>query len=302
MSTYKTKVDHVLVQNFLHKKYGQSIHSIMPVSDGESAQAYYFDSPNGQHLVLKVSDRDAYSFHKDQFAYEHFRSEKLPIPRTIEVGEIQNSLHYSLSERAAGKTLDKFSKEEINKLMPEIIECMEQIHSTLPAGEGFGKWDLNGKAEYSSWNDSLSADLYLDDQETKAADFYNEELATSLRKEILTLLPMMPEERKLIHWDFGHNNTLSDGIKITGVFDWANAAYGDTLVDVAWLDFWAEEQGFVSAIKKHRKTSGYDLKNYNERIICYKLIIGLSSLGFFARSRQRDAYNNTIQIISRISR
>ena len=49
----------------------------------------------------------------------------------------------------------------------------------------------------------------------------------------LKLIEYCPEEHKLVHGDFGSNNVLTDGQKITGVLDWDCALYGDPLFDVA---------------------------------------------------------------------
>ncbi|WP_439897592.1 phosphotransferase, partial [Escherichia coli] len=47
-----------------------------------------------------------------------------------------------------------------------------------------------------------------------------------------------PNVRALVHADFGSNNVLTDGHRITGVIDWSEAMYGDPLYDIANILFW----------------------------------------------------------------
>jgi len=184
--------------------------------------------------------------------------------------------------------------------MPEIISTVDAIHSITPLGEGYGNWDLDGKGKSPSWRKMFEDDLHQDGEETTAAKFYNTAFTNNLRSEIEGMLDILPEERKLIHWDYGFNNTLSDGRKITGVIDWEHSAYGDPLHDVAWLDFWEDKQGYGAAFKKFYRDQGRDMPHFDERLVCYKLLIGLGSLGFYAHSRQEEKYDHAVGIINRI--
>jgi len=301
MSTNKTQIDHGAAEHFVQDRLHIPNLTLEPIADGETAQAYYFDTPEGPR-VLRVNSKDDSGFHKDRFAQTHFGSDTVPIPRIFDIGEIESGLFYAVSERAPGKTLDKFNKAEIDSLMPKIITTLDAIHAIPPIGEGYGNWDLHGKGQSSSWREQLEKDLQEDDDETTSADFYDATLTDSLRTEITGMLDGLPEERKLVHWDYGFNNTLSDGTSITGVIDWEHAAYGDFLHDVAWLDFWDEKQGYAEAFKKFYADQGRDVPRFDERLTCYKLLIGVGSLGFFARSRQLEKYENAKGIIARIER
>jgi Ser/Thr protein kinase RdoA (MazF antagonist) len=60
------------------------------------------------------------------------------------------------------------------------------------------------------------------------------ELCESMRAEALRPLDTLPktEVRHLIHGDLHGNNLLTEGNRITGVIDLAQAAYGDFLYDI----------------------------------------------------------------------
>ena len=299
MSTYKTKFDQATAEQFLQE------HSYVPeleltmVADGETSQAFLFNAEDGPR-VLRVNAHSKDGFLKDQVAHDRITVPGLTIPKILEVGEIEDGLYFAISERAPGKPLDKFSKEEIARLMPKIIATLEAIHSTKPLGGGYGNWDLSGDGDCQTWRESLTKSTQKDDDETRSAEFYDETYHDKLRAKILPLIDGCPEVRKLIHGDFGFNNALSNGVEITGVIDWEHAAYGDPIKDIAWLDFWDERQGYAEAFRIHYKNKGRLPEDFTQRLTCYKLLTGLSSLGFFARSRQAESYEYVRGIVDRI--
>jgi len=301
MSTQKTEFDKPAAEAFIEEHFDQPATELTVVADGETSQAFLFDAPEGPR-VLRVSKLEKTGFLKDQLAYR-FNSDLVPVPEIFEVGDVADGLSFAMSERAPGRTLDKMTKEELDTIMPDIIATVDAIHAIEPLGEGYGDWNLNGVGKSKTWRDHLrNNSLGEDDEETRGAEFYDAELHQRLRAEINPLIDAMPEERKMIHDDFGFDNTLSDGVRITGVIDWEHAGYGDPIKDIAWLDFWGEKQGFADSFRKHYGEQGILPTDFDQRLTCYKLLIGVGSLGFFARSRQKDSYKTTIGIIDRIKR
>lgn len=301
MSTNKTQIDHAAAESFMRERFHVLSIDQERIADGETSQAFFFETHEGQR-VLRVNAKNDFGFRKDQFAHAHFNSDAVPIPKIFDIGEIQAGVFFAVSERMPGKTLDKFTHAEIDNLMPKIISTVDAIHAIAPPGKGYGTWDLNGQGKFTSWREMIKADLHQDDAETTSADFYDSALAESLRNEIMAMFDVIPEERKLIHRDYGFNNTLSDGVNITGVIDWEGSAYGDPLQDVAWLDFWHNQQGYAKAFKRYYSEQGRDMPQFNERVTCYKLLAGCGSLDFFARSRQPKKYEDTKGIVARIKR
>ena len=114
------------------------------------------------------------------------------------------------------------------------------------------------------------------------------------------LVPLCPEERSLVHGDYGFDNVLSDGAKITGVIDWGGSKYGDFLFDVAWLSFWSREIDYKNLYLEHIKKKRIHIENFSERMLCYKLFIGLGSLSFYAYSGQREKYERTKKAVGEL--
>jgi hygromycin-B 4-O-kinase len=299
MSTAKTKVTPQLIQDFV-KKHGYAGVDFQSIEDGDLSQAYFFTTKTGDK-VLRINSTDE-GFLKDKYAANHFSS-NLPIPVIEEVGQLAEDMYFAISERSPGKTLDKFSKDEISKLMPEIMAMADKLHSTPPAGKGYGWWRLDASGKSGSWHDALDA-MQQGEDDSKLADiaYFDHKLYASLRAEILTYYQYCPDERQLVHGDFGFNNTLSDGIIITGLIDWHGSMYGDPLWDVAWLDFWGDWQGYATAFRQHYEDQGHLSANFDERLICYKLIVGANSLAFFAKSEQPEKYAYAKKLLAEIQR
>lgn len=298
MSTHKTIIDQYQVERFLQKHLALHNISTELMSDGESSEAFAFEDGDGRSLVIRISKHGKHGFVKDWFAHTNFVSDDLPIPTILEIGEMEEGLQYAITARALGKTLDKFSGPEIEALMPKILHTLDTIHAISPAGEGYGQWNEHGQGKYSTWREDQIASLHQDDEETKGASFYDTKLHDELRDEAMKLADYATDERKLVHGDFGFNNVVSDGKDITGVLDWEMSMYGDSLYDIAWLDFWDTNRDYQNIFKKHYKKQGRLPINYDTRVLVCKLQIGLGSLGFFARSRQRDKYEFARNVVA----
>ena len=291
MSKSKTKIDQGLVLDFLKNDFAPDVQTIVPIKDGEISQAFFFSS-GGRELVVRFNPR-VKGFEKDKLARGRYNSSQIPIPETLRIGQIDNGLQYSITERAGGKLVDQFTKDEIRAFLPAMIECLDAIHA-MPIGDTkFGDWDADGVAKFPTWH------RFLEKHTEKFQDYLSKpnegallepDVAETILARYQTLLDACPEERKLVHADFGFNNLLSDGQKITGVIDWELAKYGDFLYDVAWLGFFETEIDYPGIFKKHYQEKGVAITNFEERILCYQLKFGLGSLSFYSDSGQERSY------------
>ena len=108
--------------------------------------------------------------------------------------------------------------------------------------------------------------------------------------EILRLIQYCPEDRKLIHGDYGFDNVFSDGENITGVIDWGEVKYGDFVYDWAWLSYWSKKH-YYRDLLKNSTAKELSILNFDERMKCYELHIGLGALSFYANSQQDAKYH-----------
>lgn len=289
-STVKTKIEQELVVDFLQEHFDNSITEIEFLKGGESSQAFSFNS-NGENLVVRINTDDA-SFKKDAYVVDHFVTKQIPAPRIIEVGKFDDKLFYAISEKAEGRTVNTFSPDEYKKVLPEMLSILDSIHSTdIRDTSGYGKWKPeDGVGELDSWKESiLSVHEYVKDGNLFKNSFLEKDVWDKVYLELEKLVDFCPEERYLVHGDYGSDNVVSDGEKITGVLDWAASRYGDFLYDIAWLSFWGTKRDPQKIVENIYR--GKDIPNFEERLLCYKLRIALGSLSFYAYSNQKEKYD-----------
>ncbi len=298
MSTIKTKIDSGKVLVFLNENFAKNINSIETIVGGEISQGFFFSS-GGKDYVIRINKKPD-GFEKDRYAYKHFNSKNIPIPETLAMGKLDDTLHYSITERVRGKTMDNLDKTQTLSLVPSIIKTLDAIHNTPISNVEFGDWGNNEVAKNSSWNEHLlkfidrnSSDI----EKGRCKDFLEKDIIQKLTKKYLSLLDYCPEIKHLIHADFGFSNTLADGKKVTGVIDWANSKYGDFLYDVAWLSFWEQKIDYKNIFLGHYIKNNINIDNFEERILCYKLHFGIGSLFFFAKSDQEKVYSTTREML-----
>ena len=292
MSTAKTKIDKEIDSEFVKNSFSKDADSFETITDGEGSQGFFFSS-NNRDYVIRVNRR-LNGFEKDKYAYEHFYSKDIPIPKTNLLGKLNKNLYFSITERAKGKLLSDCSEKEKYSSMPSIIKTLDAIHTVnISNTQGFGSFDSQGKANFQSCADALTEQITrMPEGFKKEADneLLEKDVIEYLLKKYKALLKYCPEIKYLVHGDFGSNNATVDNHQITGVFDWELALYGDFLYDVAWLDFWGGNIDFKGIFLKHYQEKGVDTENYEERILCYKLNFGIGALMFYVNSGQEKKY------------
>ena len=286
MSTVKTKIDQELVLTYLREHFDDAVSSVDFIAGGESSQAFSFHS-KGSDFIVRVNKSDR-SFRKDRYAFEHFASVAIPIPQIVHIGQGEGYA-FAISTMASGTTIKNLPSSELPAVLPELISTLDAIHSTdILSQKGFGKWNTDGIGEFDSWKDFvLGVGIHLDSGKLFETTFLEREVWAKVYAEIERLTAFCPQEKFLVHGDYGFDNLVSDGKKVTGVLDWAESMYGDFVYDVAWLGFWSREKSEL--YEKHYRER--NISHFEERLLCYKLRIGLGSLSFYAYSQQKDKYD-----------
>jgi aminoglycoside phosphotransferase (APT) family kinase protein len=138
----------------------------------------------------------------------------------------------------------------------------------------------------SGWRSRLAGSSLLD------------ELFTAGHEVMEGLLPACPELHNVLHLDLLNRNVLvtDDASRLEAVFDWGCLASGDFVYEVAWFTFWApwhpglDAIDFRSSILDHYAEIGLEVDNFDERLACYELHIGLNHLAYntFVPGREED--------------
>lgn len=270
-----------------------------PFASGEFSRAFAFTA-HGRDYVLRVNDTaialEAYV--KDDYAWRHFASPDLPIPRVNAIGPYGNG-HYAISERVPGRVLTECSPEERRALLPSLLDTLDAIGRVdVSHSHGYGDWVADGNGRYASWRAFLARVIENDDEgyyqdwhALFSESFLERELYELIYRRMMRLLARCPDERSLIHNDYWFMNLIGEGDRITGVIDWANALYGDHLYEIARLAWGADFPDWWYADGAAILQARYGaILGYAERLACYQCHIALDDLRFYAKTGRREEY------------
>jgi hygromycin-B 4-O-kinase len=273
---------------FLAERLGGPVEALRPVRPGELARVFAFELA-GQGRIVRLAF-DGAGFEADRLAHERFAVHGLPIPRVLEIGRF-GDLWYAVSERLPGRIMLGLPGEEYDRALPALLALHDRI-AAIELGPGAGWLGPDGRGSHPSWAAFLTS---IADQDAPGfwhgwrrlfeTTFLDRELWEELHRRFLDLVPLCPEERRLVHGDFGYDNVLVEGERVTALLDWANAKVGDPLFDVAYLGFWSPRQ--ADLLRSRYGT----VPAYDHRVACYHLYFALDGLRFYARAGRRESYD-----------
>lgn len=270
----KTAVSQETLQQFLAQRWGEW-EDFSQLTEGLSSQAFGFVHHHESYVIRVNPFIDGFA--KDAYVSAKFNSASLPIPEVIDVGYLPDGPAFCISRRAAGVRLHDLDQAGQQRLAGPTLQVIQAIAaSDLSGTTGFGYFDARGVAPCPSWHDFLTSvsDPQRFDWDRVGASADRELIAKALQL-IQTLSDYCPEERCLIHGDFGSYNVLTDGERITAVIDWDLGLFGDPLYEIANLLFWGEPHMMpvIAGFQAMRATP-----NTDKRLLCYQLRIGLREI------------------------
>lgn len=255
--------------------------SVEFIGAGMFSQAFAFVADE-REFILRVNAYEE-DFRKDEFAFANFAAPALPIPRVAHIGRFDDTRWYAITARCAGKIITAWDSATNLKIAPSLFETLDAIHRVDASRfSGWGLTDAHYHGRFDSWENYL---LSLYNQKFKVDwrilaqhTFLEANVFAEFFDAMRELLPYCPREKFLVHGDFGFENVVSDGERITGVLDWAEARLGDFLYDVAYLDFWSKDVPYGDLWYARALKQGRVVQHFEERMRCYLLNQGLGSL------------------------
>jgi hygromycin-B 4-O-kinase len=254
-----------------------------PITGGEESHAFAIHM-DGQSYVLRLN-RSIEGFTKDDFAWRRLATPSLPIPAVIEIGFMDDGLAYCLSQLVPGMTLQELPPFELSPVLAPVAAVMGEIAASDASDlNGFGPFDAQGRGRYGSWRHYLTAvaSPALYDWAALEARI-DPAVVEACVETIVALAAHCPEVCQFVHGDFGSNNVLTDGRRITGVIDWSEAMIGDPLYDLANILFWRPWLACMERQARYFETVEPGRLRDVERLRCYQLRIGLEQLYQSAR-------------------
>lgn len=121
MSNKKTTVAIQDVQILLNEHFTHQVSNIYQLAEGEESQAFCFVHDSKEY-VIRIN-RSAQGFYKDAYAYQHFASKALPIPKVI-------AINYSAA-RANGEQLAFCITEKMPGVISVWIDRQRIMKSTF---------------------------------------------------------------------------------------------------------------------------------------------------------------------------
>lgn len=247
-----------------------------PTCEGMESQVLAVEA-EGQGWIVRVN-ASAKGFEKDRYAAKHFATPTLPVPAVLHIDRLSTGRFFCISDRLPGTTLQESPAAVLESMAPSVDAILRNIHATDISGtKGFGPWDTQGNGTHPSWRawvlEVLDRDPAVWKQMRASLGGRQVDMA---RDALRDLVIRCPEERCLLHADFGSNNVLTDGTSITGVVDWEESAYGDPLFDVSGCFYWRTWLECMEIQARHyEETLNLD-EGLKGRLCCYCLRVGVA--------------------------
>jgi hygromycin-B 4-O-kinase len=284
-------LDRTQVQAFLASHFDRASSKVERIGAGAWSLCFGFRRGD-QELAIRFGQH-VDDFQKDQRA-SSYRSPDLPIPDVLAIGRAFDG-YYAISTRVHGAPLERVGAAQWQSIVPSLAAALEAMRlADVSATLGFGGWGNAGDAPHARWSGHLLA--VGDDTPARRTYGWRARLAALPPADAvfrwgfdrLKQLANDSAPRCLIHGDLINRNVLVSDSRITGIFDWGCACYGDHLYDLAWFEFWAPWFPSLaidllrSELERRWCAVGYVPNQRDERLMACYLHIGLDHLAYNA--------------------
>ena len=237
--------------------------------------------------------------------YAVHSSPDLPIPQVLEIGEANGSA-FAISERVYGDILEELDADRMRRTLPSLFGVLDAMRGIdLSSTTGFGPQLPDGNGECATWRDYL---LAVGNDQPDPRRQPGARMARPTRLSTRTWRARSTaRSTSSPRWSGRARRSAisstptcctatssSTGDRVSGVFDWGCALYGDFLYDLAWLTFWAPWYPGLGALDlraealAHYDDIGMEVENFDARLRCYEVHIGLAHLAYHAFTQEWD--------------
>lgn len=248
------------------------------MTEGLKSRAFGIVTGSERYVLRVGATRDG--FDKDAHVANLLADSDLPIPDVLAIGDVGEHV-YCLSRRLPGFPVNDVAPNDLSPLTDALHATLRRVWAHDVAGStGYGMFDGDGVGAFASWHD------YLTDRSPVHAAATRHGVPRGLAEDLYVLVVEQagdcPEERALLHGDFGSANALTDGRSITGVLDWELAGYGDPLHDVAEILQWEGGEACMTSLARRLRRGLPTDADSRRRIDCYRAKLCLVELAWGA--------------------
>lgn len=280
----KEEVTHIVEQLF-----GAEVTAVTSLRSGAWSSAMAVETPNGAYVVRFAQTPD--DFRCDQHASK-YGSARLPIPQVHGIGRLGDRW-WCISDRMPGVHLDELDANGLAKTLPSVAEMLIAIRDVDSGStSGYGGWDADGNGIFATFGEQLLS-VAIDNPEERAGGWsrflrehtFEQSVFERGLAEMERLTPYLSPTRQLIHMDtINYNVTVVDH-RVSGIFDWGCAMWGDAIYDLAWFRFWNPwypQWADVAVPDRLEDLVGIQGDHANERMMCCLLHIGIGHIRYNA--------------------
>ncbi|MGB1285785.1 MAG: phosphotransferase [Aggregatilineales bacterium] len=287
------------IRDFLATLYKTMPENLAQQTEDALTQVFTFQV-NATSYVMRISANGmGQRFRLQTYLQTRYGSPSLPILVVSHYGTIHDH-HYGIMEKPAGEILDTFKNLDISTAIDNLIQAHDAIRTAdVSDTSGYG-WllDETWNGYHASWHEHLR---YVASEEPETMfyhqwhhlfedTFLERDVFDALYTRMESLLCHCPEDRYLSHAMFGLSNAIGqENGTINAVINWTDAGYRDFVFDVAYADYWWDND-IASRFIAHWSAIGLDVPDARERLLCYQLYTGLDGMRFFAKVNQEDGY------------
>jgi hygromycin-B 4-O-kinase len=272
------------VSAFFSQRFGDA--QIEPVGHGEWSRAFFV----GNRVVrFSATDDD---FLKDRRAYD-LAAGRVPIPHVLEIGRAGDQW-FSVSERVRGRFLEDRDAAGMQRVLHSLFATLDAVREVdVSRSSGFGLWrGSDGTGPFATWREALLTVAPSPRQVGWQAALRQlpgpQRIFERAYSSMARLVDSCPNDRHLVHSDMLNFNVLVQDDAVSTVLDWGSSIFGDFLWDLAWFTFWQpwytawSSLDLRQAALDHYAAIDLEVPNFDRRLRCYELAIGLDGLAYQA--------------------
>lgn len=297
-----TPLDEAAVLAYLQRRFPQwrnlRITSFVPLSGGFSKKTILVDTEddaNGrQSIVFRVDQGiNLFQFDGSDIAREFHliqlvRRHGVPVAEPLWLEEDAGQLghRFMVSRRAAGQTYGnhfgsagELGNDSIGPIVDSLISALVMLHR-VPIDDADPDVQRSHLKDWLPYRTVTEATRYcVTEYLPKLIRLTDVPLTPQLQRALQWLarnVPEVDEPAVITHLDYGFNNIIFDGTKISAVLDWETSHPGDPAADIAWTHHQnlAPYLSMDELLRRYKAGTGRDISAY--RLAYWRVVNCLS--------------------------